>query len=471
MKRLIYFILILLLCIISIFLAFNATIIPNIILYIIIAFYVVNLLLFFILITRKKKFIRIIGIFISIILLLANAALVFVYYKSNSFFNKITNVEYETSNYSVIVLKESSYEKLADLTNIGIYNNELDKNYSLAIEELNDKTKIYNQEYESIINLVTDFLDKKIESVLVNENYIDIINETTSEFEDKIRVIDTLSIKSIKEKKELEKELSKLGNFNIYISGIDTYGEISTVSRSDVNIIATVDMKNNKILLTNTPRDYYVQLHGTTGNKDKLTHAGVYGIDMSMQTLEDLYDTKLDYYVRVNFNSLIKLVDAIGGIDIYSDASFRPNANPKVYVNYGWNHFNGTEALAYARERYAYMEGDRHRGQNQQQVIEAIIKKVTESNDINNYLSLLNTFEDSFQTNFDKKLINSFLNLQVKNNYRWEVESIQVNGYDDGGYTYSYPGEYLYVMQPDYNSLETAKSRIKEIIEANKSDN
>ena len=295
MKRLIYFILILLLSIISIFLAFNATIIPNIILYIIIAFYVVNLLLFFILITRKKKFLRILGIFISIILLLTSAALVFVYYKSNSFFNKITNVEYETSNYSVIVLKESSYEKLADLTNIGIYNNELDKNYSLAIEELNDKTKIYNQEYESIINLVTDFLDKKIESVLVNENYIDIINETTSEFEDRIKVIDTLSIKSIKEKKELEKELSKLGNFNIYISGIDTYGEISTVSRSDVNIIATVDMKNNKILLTNTPRDYYVQLHGTTGNKDKLTHAGVYGIDMSMQTLEDLYETNIDY--------------------------------------------------------------------------------------------------------------------------------------------------------------------------------
>lgn len=468
MKRLIYFILILLLCIISIFLAFNATIIPNIILYIIIAFYVVNLLLFFILITRKKKFLRILGIFISIILLLTSAALVFVYYKSNSFFNKITNVEYETSNYSVIVLKESSYEKLADLTNIGIYNNELDKNYSLAIEELNDKTKIYNQEYESIINLVTDFLDKKIESVLVNENYIDIINETTSEFEDKIKVIDTLSIKSIKEKKELEKELSKLGNFNIYISGIDTYGEISTVSRSDVNIIATVDMKNNKILLTNTPRDYYVQLHGTTGNKDKLTHAGVYGIDMSMQTLEDLYETNIDYYIRVNFNSLIKLVDAIGGIDIYSDQTLYLG---RCYIPYGNNHLDGKCALAFSRERHAYMEGDRHRGMNQQQVIEAIIKKVTESNDINTYLSLLNTLENSFQTNFDKKLINSFLNLQVKNNYKWQVESIQVNGYDDGGYTYSYPGQYLYVMQPDYNSLETAKSRIKEIIEANKSDN
>ena len=340
----------------------------------------------------------------------------------------------------------------------------------VTIEELKEKQKIYNEEYESILELVTNLLEKKVQAILINENYIDIIDETTKDFKDKIKVIDTLSIKSIKEKKELEKELKKLGNFNIYISGIDTYGEISTVSRSDVNIIATIDMKNNKILLTNTPRDYYVQLHGTTGTKDKLTHAGVYGIDMSMQTLEDLYNTKIDYYVRVNFNSLIKLVDAIGGVDIYSDAAFTPNANKRVYINYGWNHLNGTEALAYARERYAYMEGDRHRGQNQQQVIEAIIKKVTESNDINTYLNLLSTLENSFQTNIDKKMINSFINLQVKQNFNWTIESIQVNGYDDGGYTYSYPGQYLYVMQPDYDSLETAKNKIKAILDDNKSD-
>ena len=468
MKRLIYYIFILILSIISIIFAFNATIIPNNILYIIIAFYIITLLLIFILITRKKKFLRILGIVLSIILLLINAAMIFVYYKADSFFNKITNVEYETSNYSIVILKESSYKELSDLTNIGIYNNELDKNYALALEELNEDNKIYNEECESILELVTNLLERKVQAILINENYIDIIDETTKDFKEKTKVLDTLQIKSIKEKKELEKEIKKLGNFNIYISGIDTYGEISTVSRSDVNIIATIDMQNHKILLTNTPRDYYVQLHGTTGNKDKLTHAGVYGIDMSMQTLEDLYDTDIDYYIRVNFNSLIKLVDAIGGIDIYSDTAFTPNANGKVYIKYGWNHLNGTEALAYSRERYVYMEGDRHRGQNQQQVIEAIIKKVTESNDINTYLSLLNTFENSFQTNIDKKLINGFINLQVKKNLNWEVESIQVNGYDDGGYTYSYPGQYLYVMQPDYDSLETAKSKIKAII--NKSD-
>ena len=464
MKRLIYCIFIFLLSIISIFMAFNATIIPNNILYVTIIFYVITYLLIFLLITRKKKILRIIAIFISIILILTSSLLIFIYFKADSFFNKITNVEYETSNYNILILNDSTYKELSDLTNIGIYSNELDKNYTLALEELNDKVTIYNEKYESILDLVTNLLERKIQAILINENYIDIINETAKDFKDKTKVLDTLSIKSIKEKKELENEIKKLGNFNIYISGIDTYGEISTVSRSDVNIIATIDMKNNKILLTNTPRDYYVQLHGTTGTKDKLTHAGVYGIDMSMQTLEDLYDTKIDYYIRVNFNTLISLVDEIGGIDIYSDLAFVPWTNKSVYINYGWNHLNGKEALAYARERYSYSDGDRHRGRNQQQVIEAIIKKVTESNDINVYMKLLNVLENSMQTNMDKKLINGFINLQVKQNFNWQIESIQVTGYDDGGYTYSYPGQYLYVMQPDYDSLEAAKNRIKEIM-------
>ena len=467
MKRLIYYLLIFILSVISVIFAFNATIIPNIVLYIIIAFYIINLILLFILITRKKKVPRIIGITLSIIMILVSAAIAFVYYKADAFFNKITNVEYETSNYKIVILKDSTYKKLSDLTNIGIYNNELDKNYALAVEELNEKNKIYNEKYESILELVTNLLDQKIQAILINENYIDIIDETTKDFKDQIEVLDTLSIKSIKEKKELENEIKKLGNFNIYISGIDTYGEINTVSRSDVNIIATIDMKNNKILLTNTPSDYYVQLHGTTGTKDKLTHAGVYGIDMSMQTLEDLYNTNIDYYIRVNFNSLIKLVDAIGGIDIYSDQTLYLGS---CYIPYGDNHLNGKCALAFSRERHSYMTGDRHRGQNQQQVIEAIIKKVTKSNDINTYLTLLDTLENSFQTNIDKKLINGFINLQIKKNLNWNIESIQVNGYDDGGYTYSYPGQYLYVMQLDYDSLETAKSKIKEIIDNNKSD-
>lgn len=462
MFKKLYYLLLFLFSIISIYLGFNSTIIPNKILYLIILVYFIILLLIILLLTRRKKFLIFLGILLSIPLIIGNIALSFIYLRTNSFFNKITNVEYETSNYSIIVLKESTYNKLEDLKEIGLYKQVIDNNYDKALEELNNRITIDNKKYDNILNIINDLYTNKLESILINENYIDIINETDNKFKDNTKVLETLSIQSIKEKKELENEISKLGNFNIYISGIDTYGEISTVSRSDVNILATIDMKNNKILLTNTPRDYYVQLHGTTGNKDKLTHAGVYGINMSMQTLEDLYETKIDYYIRVNFNTLIKLVDQIGGVDIYSDMSLRTSSG--TYVNYGWNHFNGKQALAYSRERHAYLEGDRHRGQNQQQVIEAIIKKVTQSRDINTYLNLLSVMEDSLQTNLDKKLINGFVNLQVSKNLTWSTESISVTGYDSGNYTYSYPGQLLYVMEPDYNSLNTAKSRIKEII-------
>ena len=461
MFKKIYYLLLSLLSIISIYLGFNSTIIPNKILYIIVTTYIIFLLIIFLLITRKNKILVLLGILLSIPILIGNITLGYLYIKTNTFFNKITNVEYETSNYSIIVLKESTYTKIEELKEIGLYKQDIDKNYDSAIEELNNKIKINNKNYDNILNIINDLYNNKLESILLNENYIDIINETDNKFKESTKVLETLSIQTIKEKKELEKEISKLGNFNIYISGIDTYGEISTVSRSDVNILATIDMKNNKILLTNTPRDYYVQLHGTTGYKDKLTHAGVYGIDMSIQTLEDLYETEINYYIRVNFNTLIKLVDQIGGIDIYSDMDLYIG---KYHIKYGLNHLNGNEALAYSRERHAYIDGDRHRGKNQQQVIEAIIKKVTESNDISTYLNLLSVMENSIQTNIDKKLINGFVNLQISKNLNWSVESISVTGYDSGNYTYSYPGELLYVMEPDIDSLNSAKIKIKAII-------
>ena len=465
MFKKIYYILIVLFSIISIYLLFNTTIIPNNILYLIILFYTLFLILILILITRKKKIFIILGIILSIFIIIGNIGTIFIYHKTNTFFNKITNVKYEITNYSIISSKESGINTIDNINTIGLFHNEMDKNYQDAIVELDDKKKLDKKEYDNVLLLVNDLLNNKIDAIFINENYIGIINENDDKFEENIKIIDTIVINAeVKQNRQLLNDITKLNSFNIYISGIDTYGPISTVARSDVNIITTINIKENKILLTNTPRDYYVQLHGTTGNKDKLTHAGVYGIDMSIQTLEDLYETKIDYYIRVNFNSLITLVDAIGGIDIYSDQELYLG---NYYFNYGMNHCDGQKALRFARERKSYMAGDRHRGQNQQQVIEAIIKKVTESKDINTYLKLLNTIEDSFQTNIDKKMINGFINLQIKNNYNWNIESIQANGYDDGGYTYTYPGQYLYVMQPDYDSLNTAKNKIKELLESN----
>ena len=472
MIRKILYILLLLISIISIYLGFNSTIIPNIALYIIIFFYIINFILIILCFKKRKRkkkkkriILRIVGIILCIIHIIIAITISFVYYKSNSFFNKITDTKYETSNYVTITLKNSGYTKIDNINSIGVIYNEIDTNYEEALEELDEKKKIDKKEYKNILSLITDFLGKKIDAIFINENFIDTIEEGHEKFKDKINIIDKITInKKTKQSKNDTVDITKLNSFNIYISGIDTYGDISNVSRSDVNIIATINLKESKILLTNTPRDYYVQLHGTTGDKDKLTHAGIYGIDMSIKTLEDLYNTKINYYVRVNFSTLIKLVDKIGGIDIYSDKAFTPWTNQSVYVKYGWNHFNGDAALAYSRERMTYLEGDRHRGQNQQQVIEAIIKKITKSKDINTYLNLLDSLENSIQTSIDKKMIQEFINLQIKNNYDWKIETSAVTGYDDGGYTYSYPGQYLYVMQPDYNSIEEAKTKIKNLL-------
>ena len=478
MSKKIYYILLLLTSIISVYLGFNSTIIPDIILYLIILIYVIILGLILLLLRSNKKKkkkkkkrhlkkkIRLFFItLLSLIAMIMDIGLCLLYFRTNNFFNRITNVKFETNNYSVIVLKESTYTTLDEIKTIGLYGNLIDKSYEEAKKELKSKATIENKDYDSIIDLINDLYNQDIDSIFINENYIELINENDEEFKDNIRKLDTITIKSLNEKNSNNDiNLNKLESFNIYISGIDTYGEISNVSRSDVNIIATVNLKESKILLTNTPRDYYVQLAGTTGNKDKLTHAGMYGINTSIKTLEQLYDIKINYYVRVNFNTLITLVDSIGGIDIYSDAEFVPYTDRSVYVKYGWNHFSGKEALAYSRERMTYSEGDRHRGQNQQQVIEAIMKKVTKSRDINTYLNLLTVLEKSIQTNMNKKLINNFINLQIKNNYDWSFESIGVTGYDSGNYTYSYPGQYLYVMEPDNESVDVAKEKIKEML-------
>ena len=438
MGRLIYFLCLLLFSIISIFLGFNSTIIPNLVLYLIILFYIINLVL------------------------IVNIGLTCVYIKSNSFFDKITNVTYETSNYSVLVLKDSNISDMDEIKELGSWSSEMDTNYDEALSKFIARTDIKTKKFNSVFDIVNAFLEKEIQAIMINDNYIDIIGENTEGFSENIKVLRTESIKSLTEKLDSTVDISNLHSFNVYLSGIDTYGEISTVSRSDVNIIATINLDTGKILLTNTPRDYYVQLAGTTGTKDKLTHAGYYGIGTSVKTLENLYDINIDYYVRVNFSSLISLVDEIGGIDIESDKTFVPYTDRSFTVKYGWNHFNGKQALAYSRERYAYSDGDRHRGRNQQQVIEAILKKITANNDIGTYSKLLNTLEKSFQTSADRKLINSLLNLQIKKNYAWKVESIAVDGYGSSGETYSYPGQDLWIMIPNYDTVNAAKDKIKE---------
>lgn len=345
---------------------------------------------------------------------------------------------------------------------MGIYNSSISKyNDSLntTIENTNIKLKEYNNYYDAGLSL----LNKEVESIYISSVYKEILDGELSNFNDK-----TMILKKDLQKVEKERTSEKIDinndSFNIYISGIDTYGNISSVSRSDVNMIMTVNPKTHKILLTSIPRDYYVKLPVSTGYKDKLTHAGIYGIDMSISTLEELLDIKIDYYIRVNFTTLVNIVDAIDGIDVYSDTNFKAYTNKKCSYITGTNHLDGKCALAYARERYAYKEGDRHRVKNQQDVVKAIMNKGLSSKSfITKYTEILKEFQNYFEISIPQEVIYELINKQLDKMPSWEIEQISLDGYDSYNYTYSYPGGKLYVMEPNTETITKAKQKINTI--------
>ena len=256
--------------------------------------------------------------------------------------------------------------------------------------------------------------------------------------------------------------------FNVYISGIDVYGEITQESRSDVNLIATINPKTHKILLTTTPRDYYVTIPGVSGEKrDKLTHAGIYGIDTSIATLENLYETDIPFYVRVNFTSVEEIVDVMGGVDVESELAFTTGeeAGAIVEVKDGKNHFTGKEALAFVRERKALAAGDNQRGKNQQALLTGLIKQAISPMIIFRANDMINSVTGNAETNMSEAQIKSLIRMQIGDMKGWEIESMAATGDDSGKKNcYSYSGGPLYVTVPDMSSVEAIKTRMQEIM-------
>ena len=267
------------------------------------------------------------------------------------------------------------------------------------------------------------------------------------------------------EEQPAEKEEEKI-NFGttpivVYISGSDSRTSVhDETARSDVNIIAVINPTTSKILLVNIPRDYYVQLHDTTGLRDKLTHAGIYGVDMSRQTLEDLLDVKVDKTVKVGFDALETIVDALGGIDIYSDQDLNLKSGKCKFVGGTTQHVDGACALAFSRERHSYTTGDRHRGENQQQVISKILAKATTPAYILKLPEILRAADGLFETTFTYNEILDMIKFQIFSRPNWHVESISLDGTGSMQPTYSIPSQDLYVMIPNEDTVATAQEKI-----------
>lgn len=437
-------------------------ILPNIYFILISIIAIIVFFLVFILLKKKGKKV---GYIISTIFIIIYLTLLFYLGTTINFFSYFNKDNYSEEKYLVIVLNTSNYNELNDLNNkiIGYTSNDLTM-ANKALNNLNKKIDTKNKSYDKDKELFKNLEDNSIDGILINEAYYNIKKE--EENTDNYKIIYTLTVRSFITKTSKEVDITK-DPFTIYISGIDVYGNIETVSRSDVNILMTVNPQTKQILLTSIPRDYYVQLSKTTGYKDKLTHAGNYGVNMSIDTIEQLLNININYYIRVNFKTLEKLIDALEGVDVYSKYQFISYIdNYKFYE--GYNHMNGKEALAFSRERKSLPNGDIDRGKNQEAVIEAIIRKATSSDIIYKYTKILNSLKGTFQTNIQDTDITKLIKKELQNIGNWTVTSISLNGTGEYNYTYSYSSQKLYVLVPDENSINEAVNMIKSVIEGNK---
>lgn len=432
---------------------------------VILSILVVVLGVFFTIFSFKVKRLVLSIILLVFMLLFGTLSFIGIYYvwTTSSFFDTIEEVK-EKKIYYVVVKKDSKYKELDDLDkkSMAIFENQ-SNNYKKVLEEVRDSITIHDKEYTNMNTIVKDLLNGDVDSLLINSTNKEILDENMDSFQSNTRVIAELSIDVI-QKKEKEEE-KKYGSMNILISGIDTNGHIDSVSRSDVNIVVTINPYTHEVLLTNIPRDMYVQLHGTTGLKDKLTHAGIYGIDMSINTIEDFLEIDIPYYIRVNFDSVIKLVDTIGGVDVNNDVAFQGRTR---YFEKGMIHLNGKEALEYARERKKMPNGDNTRGEHQERIIEAIITKISSSKELlKDYGNILDDLKDLFQTNIPTDTIKKYVRDQIDTMSKWNVHREAVTGTAASSYreTYSMPGMRLYVTIPDEESRKDASNRINELLE------
>ena len=367
---------------------------------------------------------------------------------------------------SIVVPKDSDIKDVSQLTSVQAPTKVDKTNIDTLMSALKKDKKVdlkvddvasYQEAYDNLKS-------GKSKAMVLSGSYASLLESVDSNYASNLKTIYTYKIKK-KNNNSAKQVDSKV--FNIYISGIDTYGSISTVSRSDVNIIMTVNMNTHKILLTTTPRDAYVKIpDGGADQYDKLTHAGIYGVETSEKTLENLYGINIDYYARINFTSFLKLIDQLGGVTVHNDQAFT-SLHGKFDFPVGDIQMNSEQALGFVRERYSLDGGDNDRGKNQEKVISAIVNKLASLNSVSNFTSIVNNLQDSVQTNMYLDTINALANTQLDSGSKFTVTSQAVTGTGSTGQLTSYamPNSSLYMMKLDDSSVESTSQAIKNLME------
>lgn len=425
----------------------------------IIIFMIVNIVIMLLFILSqykaKNKKIRLTGKILIIIFCLLLIPLNYTFSKTMNALAK-TETHVETDSVSIIVKANSTYQYTQDLKG-KVYSTLAtdDKSVDKTIEKLQTENNenIQPKVYSGVLTLVNALYNNDVDCIIINESYRAMIEEDFPNFSSDTRVI--YSKQYVTEINSPENSDITRNTFNVYVSGIDTYGSITTKSRSDVNMIMTVNPTTKTVLLTSIPRDYYIPFNVLGGQRDKLTHSGLYGVNETMQNVASYFGIDIDYFIRVNFDSLIDIVDSLGGIEVY---------NPQAFKNFevGKITLNGEEALAFSRERYSFEDGDKERGRNQMRVITGIINKVLSPGIISNYSELMDKLHVSFQTNMSDEQIISLVRMQLDDMSPWTIQQQSVNGNGQTLYSPIY-GSDLYMMVPDDKSVENAKVKINEL--------
>lgn len=442
--------------------------------------------------TSHSKIARVFGGFMIVVVTLSYGLGYFYLYKTAGMLSTISTSssgsgtklgslsDEMTNNVSVIVMKSSNYNSLKDLSGKKIgTTSELDaKSTEKCLTDIKKSIDFDQEDYPNYNQEMTDLYDGRIDGVILDESSRGIVYEQFLNISQVTKVVHTTSYKAPREHAIVDSkhpvDVTK-DPFTIYFSGNDSFGDIQETGRTDSNMLVTVNPKTHRILMTSIPRDYYVPVACAEdaadgcpdGQKDKLTHTGLYGVQTTINTIEDFMDVDINYYVRVNFSSLTNIVDAIGGVDVTVGKGL---AVDQFYTDdtiggvvEGENHLDGQKALAYARERYAYEDGDLQRVKNQQQVLKAIIKKVKSPSMLLKYASLIDAIGSAIETNMPSSSITNFVKFQLASNSSWKFESYPMVG--DTGMEFSPSlGDTVSVTYQDRGSIETAHDKIEAIL-------
>ena len=391
----------------------------------------------------------------------------------------VTKVKtYQTDKIVIAVLADDPAQSLADAEDykFGIMAGNDRSKVDLAITQMNSNldSEIETVEYNSYSEQVEALYTGKIDAMIYNQALDELIEEKNPGFLEKIRIIDNFKVETEVLMEDVPDLPITKEPFIVFLSGMDVYGDLEKTSRSDVNIMACVNPTTKQVLLVSVPRDAYVEIPGITyGEKDKLTHAGMYGIQYSIAAMEEIFDLDISYYVRINFTSLIMMVDALGGIDVESDYAFSTyykqyNADTDTWTYYeykkGMNHLDGIYALAFARERMNAAGGDYQRAKNQQKVIAALLEKIKSPAFLTGYTGLLSSLEGKMDTNFTSQQLASLVKMQLNDGADWNIVSSSVYGISSEEYCASYAGSPLAVEVLDDDSIEAVKEVIDKLM-------